>query len=190
MTPFVKPPILNSGQRQRLWRIVSWVAVAVFVAIAAAIVFPVFASARVAAAHAQNRMNLKKLAVAMIRFSEKHGDKFPPASSWYEAISSYLPPAKELADPQQYSTDFGYAMNADLSEKTLDSIQNPGGTILIYETKRTGHNLSSPITKIPEDVFSNGSTGVVFCNGAAQNLSSDRLAKATHDPDTFTSFGY
>ena len=140
--------------------------------------FHVFASARLASRYAKGVSSVKELAIAMSLYAEKNGDRFPPASNWSDAIEPYRKTHEPNVDPIQPSTDYGYAMNRELSGASINSLDHPSDTILLYETKRPGRNLSSPPAEIPTDAYSEDWTYVAFADTHAKRLSKRTLAEA------------
>ncbi len=162
-----------------------WAYLTLFLCVAIAVIAPDVSSARVASRMTTNLSNVKTLYMACLNYADDHGDKLPPPEKWLDAITPYLPSTPEIADPYRSDGGFGYAINADVAGKSLSDIFNPSGTILIYETKRAGRNLSTAGAQIADDAAIHNIATVGFADGAARWLTSARLSDAASHPDDF-----
>ena len=185
MTRIKDPAIFDSIPGQRVLKLIKALIIIGFSLLVFLIFSPVFFSAMYANKIGRAMDHLKKIGAASLGYTEDHKQCFPHADSWTDEIGKYLKDKESLRDPYGPGDNFGYAMNSDLSGKSYESIQNPAGTIMFYETKRPGKNLSQPSSQIPNDTMRDDSTNVVFVNGHTGFLTGPRLQEAANHPDTF-----
>lgn len=154
--------------------------------ILAAILAPIFASAKWAARHTVNLSNLKAIGNACLVYAEDFGDRFPKTERWMDSIDPYSIKLDYYRSPMRTDGAYGYAMNSDLSAELLRDVEAPATTILFYETRRGGRNCSRPAIQIPADVplgREGASIGVAFSDGHAKYLTPSILAEAVLHPN-------
>jgi hypothetical protein len=190
MRQFTKPLLFNSVIGQRIRRLIPIMVLGLFLSFTVAVLAPIFMSARFAARQTSNMRNLKSLADGCLQYSTDFGDRLPRADRWMDSIDRYLQKGElTYRNPYRDDGDYGYAMNADLSAVVYDSVPNPLGTILVYESRGIGRNHSAPGAKIPEDAFIHAdATGsyVVFVDGTTHFLDKKALCAAAVHPDELT----
>ncbi len=146
----------------------------IMIAVLAAILFPVFANARDAARRTSCRSNMKQLGVSMQMYVQDYDETYPPAESWDNALQPYTKNAEPWTCPTRPQTSPGYAYNDWLSRRTIDTIENPAGTPVIFESslgRLNGHDrLESFVTPHKR---SSGAEGIVgMLDGTARGLAS------------------
>lgn len=92
------------------------------------VVWPVFASARVARERTACVENLKHLAVSMQTYLAGNNEIFPPADRWYTLVGQGDPPQCPVA-----TSPYSYGMNRNLSGVSALAIEEPNRTVLIFE---------------------------------------------------------
>jgi hypothetical protein len=138
--PAAQPPKRNNA--------VIWIVVAVLglcacsVPILAAILFPVFAQARLAAQRTECLTRVKALGTAHLLYVSDNDDQFVPAKTWMDGLKPYLPAGKDgtvLRCPLD-KDGYGYAMADALSGKNVRKLANASRTILTFETPDDSYN--------------------------------------------------
>ncbi|MDR3691734.1 MAG: hypothetical protein P4L46_20310 [Fimbriimonas sp.] len=129
---------------QRILPITPYGCLFLFLWLVGAIFLPVFSSARSAAVLTAGLAHLKQLAAGCIQYASDHNDSFPLAANGMDSISPLVNDPEAFHDPRQNDDMVGYALNFDIAGKSSEELDSLGGTVLIYETKRPGRNLSAP----------------------------------------------
>src|SRR5512135_1362788 len=117
-----------------------WILVAVLgvcgcggVLILAAILFPVFSQARLAAARAACMSNVKQCSLALLMYTADNDDHFPLAGKWIDRSEQYAKNDPFTCPALLRSKGrYGYAMSSLLSEKSGPDIRNPDRAILLF----------------------------------------------------------
>jgi len=104
--------------------------------IPAAILFPVFAQAREQARSASCQSNLKQLSTGILMYAQDHNEQLPPAENWCDSILPYVKNRQIFHCPSAgEAASFGYAFNANLSQRPLSEILRPAETVLLFEAE-------------------------------------------------------
>jgi hypothetical protein len=145
-----------------------------------AMVLPAFAKAKQRAQTIQCVNNMKQLALAARIYSREHGDHFPPAATWCDAIKSYAGSERIFKCPSGNPAErCHYAFNSRLDGMDEKSI-NPN-TVLFFETEGGWNVSGGPELMLPQS--RHGRTYVVaFTDGSVQQLTSERLATLRWNP--------
>jgi prepilin-type processing-associated H-X9-DG protein len=101
--------------------------------IMAAILFPVFAQARLKARETSSVSNLKQIAIAVLMYTQDYDENFPPMSSAASAEKALLPYIKNKDVFVSPLTGEPYRPNPALSRKSLAALEKPAETVLYYE---------------------------------------------------------
>lgn len=112
-----------------------------FLPITAAILFPIFARARENARRSSCQQNMKQISLGVMKYSQAHGDKFPPGTtmmSWKTALKPYVKDDKIYFCPSVTRGEESYLVNRKLVGKSINTVPNPAQTPLFYEAK-VGH---------------------------------------------------
>jgi prepilin-type processing-associated H-X9-DG protein len=108
-----------------------------FIAIFAAILFPVFYAARQSARETNSMSNLKIIGLASIQYENDHFNKYPPTDTMAH-FKAALKPYMTTEDNEDLFTEPGtgkpYALNANLSNQDVASQGNPADFVLARET--------------------------------------------------------
>ncbi|MEI6913990.1 MAG: DUF3352 domain-containing protein [Armatimonadota bacterium] len=129
------------------------------VPVLSAVLFPVFARAKVAAQNSTSMSNLKQLAVALQIYSVDYGDKLPPSKTWKKVLTPYL--AKMGTSGEAFVSPSGveYQYNYKLAGLSMGSILNPAELVVFFE----GYG-GRPVG--PEALaFQNGTANVAYLDG-------------------------
>lgn len=140
-----------------------------------------FHKARDAAQAAVSASNLKQIALAIVKYANAHNNRLPDADRWVDEVSSSWKDPK--ADPAEQERQFqslfhdpsappeqawSYAFNRDLSGRSLTSVLNPAGTVLVFESTAGVKNAADGGVSVPHPGRHNGGTHFAFADGHVQ----------------------
>ncbi len=128
--------------------VVSAISLALTVLVLPAILFPVFARARLAARSAVCAANVRQLTEAMSMYSNDYDNKFPPAASWSDSIKTYVKQRDAFNDPEKPANTFGYGFNSALGGLSQGDVADPSSTVEIFESDRGWNANGGPETMI------------------------------------------
>jgi len=93
--------------------------------------------------------NLKQLALAMHMFAEDHQQRLPNAEDWMGSIVPYVRDAKALLHcPSDSGHEYSYALNSAAAGRPLGEFDDPGNTVLLFESNSGRLNAADPITSL------------------------------------------
>lgn len=136
--------------------------------ILAAILFPVFSQAKVAAQRTACITNMKQGAVATLMYASDWDETLPPATVWMNAVIPYT--QKPVLQCPQVRDGHGYAMNDGVSRKKTNKIPAQHTTVLLFETDDLAYNAHGkpPAASIPGP--RHGSRTVSYVDGSTKSL--------------------
>jgi len=102
--------------------------------LAAAIMYPVFGSARLAAQSTACRSNLKQVAVGMMMYAQDYDEQLPPSGIWQDGVLPYIKNTQVFVCPSRRHLVAGYAYNALLDRRKMKEILAPAGTPMVFES--------------------------------------------------------
>lgn len=138
----------------RGFTLIELLVVIAIIAILAAILFPVFATARQKAQQTSCLSNMKQNAMALLMYVDDQGLKFPlswpnanpdlnpptfdtgPWPPWYMAVREYQPQDKALKCPSARDV-VGYGFNLNMVERPIGEIIRPEDKVLLTEIRTT-----------------------------------------------------
>jgi hypothetical protein len=133
--------------------IVAMVLFAVFgVACLFAIIYPVFASARVASTKTMCLSNLKQANTCVMMYMGDWEDRLPDRDHWMDASMSY---AKDRSIfrcsmiGKVSDQEYGFAFNSKLSRQDAMLIESPQETPVAYDSLNLAWNASDPCLSLP-----------------------------------------
>lgn len=94
-----------------------------FLVMAAAIMFPVFARAREAAKVSNCTTNLKEIGMGMQMYSNDYDGYLPRSQNWLDAMKPYVKNPSAYRCPSAKAPDMGYAFNAPLSGARTSTLE-------------------------------------------------------------------
>jgi hypothetical protein len=130
----------------------------------AAVLFPAFNQARQAARTNVCETRLEQVATATMIYAIDHDDRLPLADNWMDAIDPYIESQAALTCPGGPGR-YGYAFNREFSGANLETIPQPEGAILIFDSVMAARNAASGIDTMPNPPRHNGVNYAVFANG-------------------------
>lgn len=130
-----------TGQGLAIAGIAASVSSFLLLGLTAAILFPVFATARQKARTAACQSNLKEIALAMSMYAQDHHDRLPMKDNWCDALIPYTKNEELFRCPSLPDQRCGYAYNAELSKVSVSSIKSPAQTVSFFDAKG-GWNLA------------------------------------------------
>lgn len=174
--PYVAVPTPKRGMPGWGWALMAGCAVVLFffVAIFAAILFPVFAKAREKARQSSCASNLKQISLQMLGYSQDNDDKFPPASHWMDSLKPYSSRSQmEKGDTfyhcpslrGQNPGDYGYAYNSNVAAKPVSKIVDAETKMLMYDSSTLTRSASDPGTSRPAKGRHSTGSNVAFTDG-------------------------
>jgi prepilin-type processing-associated H-X9-DG protein len=148
----------------------------------AAMLLPALAKAKARAQSISCMNNVKQLELAAIMYANAHGDKYPSAEHWCDALLAQGQSAKVFQCPgDSTGSRSDYAFNQNLSELPTSKVTNPGRTVLIFESdggwnQRGGRELA---VRNPRHA---GWVIVGFADGHAESVPESRLGGLVWNP--------
>ena len=153
-------------QHARRMTIMGITLISIFGALILAVVILTISAVKKYAAIGACMSNEKQIALAMLMWAEDHNKKLPSATTWAKDIMPYTKNAKILrclADDS--NAKCSYAMNAALSGKKLDDIDDPLQTVILYETAHPGDSPSGGIADVLRPARHNDGNHYTFVDG-------------------------
>lgn len=139
----------------------------------AAILFPVFSQAKVAAQRTQCMSNLKQSGLATLMYASDYDEMLPAASKWMDATKQYgRTPA--ISQCPLVKDGHGYAMNDALSQKKISKVAKPESAILLFETDDLDYNAHGKPPALGTPAPRHGSRTISYVNGAVRSIRDGR----------------
>jgi len=146
------------------------------VPILAAILFPVFALARVKARQVSCLANQKQMANALQAYAQDHDDRLPPASRWmsvtvpYAANNRSIYQCPEETGGRRGSQAYGFAFDDAQSGKSVAKMKNPASVRVVFESNDLSFDAHDSGTSLPAAVKRNkgrhpSGNGHIFADG-------------------------
>lgn len=143
-----------------------------FMAVPAAVLFPVFARARENARRSSCQDNLKQVGLAVMKYSKAHNETLPTGTTmaeWKPQLQPYLNEAGGdpiFVCPSHQGTGESYQINPKMSGLNLYKINDAAQTPMIYETK--------------SDLHLEGSS-ILFADGHVKFFREEKMRELTKD---------
>jgi hypothetical protein len=153
-----------------------------------ALAFLMFANVRTSVAATENHAqdiecvnNEKQLAIAIRMYNSDHGDKYPPAATWCDAILASAGDRQVFHCPlQPAALDCGYAYNAKLDGLSEDTVNS--NTVVLFESD-TGWNAHGAAgIAIARHGHDGTSVTVALADGRVQTVPQSELSSLRWDP--------
>ncbi len=147
-----------------------------------ALLLPALAKAKEKAQNITCMNNVRQLGLGVMMYSSDHGDKFPPANIWCDAILTNVGSSKVFICPSAHSdTRCDYAFNQKLDGLSMAKITNPSRTVMIFDAHGDwnanggGELLAAPSRHMKRWI-------VGFVDGHVELLSKAQVDKLVWDP--------
>ncbi len=144
-----------------------------FIAVMAAILFPVFSQARTKARQTSCMSNLKQLSLGTLMYVQDYDEMMPPATQWVTQTTPYVKndrtyrcPLVAVANPRGY----GYAFNSNLSKFALAKINQPYATGMLFESANTEINASDPLSSVVTPYRHDGFDIFAYVDGHVKSI--------------------
>lgn len=136
-----------------------------FIAIMAAILFPVFAKAREKAMQTICQSNLKQLSLGVLMYAQDHNDEFPPPDKWMDSILPYIKDPELLKCPRVKNLSLpSYAMNSYFKGISIAKVKSPGETVLLFDSI-TGRNRAGDVSILTPAPRHMGGDNIGYADG-------------------------
>lgn len=146
------------------------------VPIMAAILFPVFGQAKLAAQKTASLTNMKQIALGALQYAEENQEHLPAKEIWCDRLGSYVDesawnaPVVGAVKPGEPRYD--YAMLDTVGGRDMDSFQNPDLDILFFESGFSKKNQFGKFELLPDppryQKDGKGQALVAYANGSAR----------------------
>ncbi|MFW5697183.1 MAG: hypothetical protein ACOCX1_01330 [Fimbriimonadaceae bacterium] len=145
-------PTVKPERRPKGWVIGAIIAVGatcLVIIVFGAILFPVFAQARLAANQEVSLNKLKDQSVALLQYALDNNDRFP-AEAWMDGIGLYLSDESTLVSPRAEQEGlYGYAMYAPVAGTTTYAYRTP--KLLVFDSSDFSRNAIGGTELLPEE---------------------------------------
>lgn len=143
------PPIYGEvpqpPQKKNPWLVPAIIAGVVVVClcplpILAALLFPVFSQARLAALNTRELTNAKQSAMALVIYAADYDEMLAKADGWMDAVTPYVgvPPGSSSGSvfntPLEPGMTYGFAFNSSLSQVSLTTVEAADKTVLVFSS--------------------------------------------------------
>ncbi len=127
----------DPGRRNKIpgwaWFLITFALIAPCL-IFAAILFPVFSQARIAAQRTQAITNVKQVGISLVMYTADHDDMYPAAKNWEDATQEYI---KSPGIMDQSFASAGVpvsriALNRGISQKVAMEIPDPYNSVAVF----------------------------------------------------------
>ena len=174
------PPVIR-----RSWTSQNWLSLAfalVVLAVAAAVLYPVFQASKAAGDRPVCISNVKRTGLSLIIYSTDFDDRFPLRDFWMDASTSYRANPSILHCPRVVNEResrglYGYAFNRVLSAAKIPF--DPGPVPLVFDSVNLARNASSSLDSLPNPGRHSGNMNVVgYADGSAKTTT---FSSADHE---------
>lgn len=122
--------------------------------------------------------HMRSLANAMVLYTQDNEGALPPGESWLDGITSYIgPKAMTLSSCPSVKGGVGYRMNAALAGKSIEQLEVPHLTVLLFEaTAQKPNEVGEQKDLSKENRHGPGVHVFATCDGTAKPYSPKQLA--------------
>ena len=145
--------------------------------------FPVFHTARLNAVKSSCQSNLKQLGLAALQYIQDSDEKFPNCARWQDEIMPYVRNPALLRCPGAPNLEFGYAMNAALSQTFLVLLEDPSRTPLFFDSDLGGANAAGGLESLCHPARHLGRNNIVFADGHVTAVKPEDVASLLWVPE-------
>lgn len=138
----------ETGQKKNVTLIIALISIAALglccLLVLPAILFPVFAQAKLAAKWAASMTNAKSVNLSLIMYTTDNNDTLPMKENWVDATTKYRKSDEAMTLPIASSKDDGFrydlAFYAKSSGKRLSQMSSPASEATIFESGQNEKN--------------------------------------------------
>ena len=151
----------------------------VSIPLTAAILLPAMHKAKQKSSISQCQNRVRSIALAIQLYADEHDGKYPPAATWSDVISAYLPGEEALQCTELKGEKCAYGFNRALSEKPMQSI--PPDTVVVFEASGGCNYFGGPdaITASPPH---RGNYLIGFADGSVRQMREEKLSTLRWEP--------
>ena len=165
------PPAPKSGMPVWVWIVVP---VVMCCPILAAVLFPVFSQARLAAKRTQSLAHIKQIGLASAMYAAENDDRFPKAEAWEEVLRDSTD-EDIFKDPQaDANSGLGFAMNSAASLAKIEWVDDPQNTVLFFSSSKPGPSANGGAEMLR---LSNNYTTISLVDTSARIRKKDQLSE-------------
>jgi prepilin-type processing-associated H-X9-DG protein len=168
--PETPPPPVRKSNTTLIWVIVivGLLGLCMLMLFMAAILFPVFSEARLAAMRTACLSNVKQVSLASLIYAADWDDKLPSPNGWADQIEDVMTESMHCPEVRRDvgRDTYGYALNAFLAGKKSESFASPETAILVFETEKLERNASGGEADLAQKRHGNR-PNVAFLDGHA-----------------------
>lgn len=113
--------------------------------------------------------NIQRLAMAVLMYAQDYEEVFPPADTWMDVTSIYLPADDYLKCPVD-SHAHSYAFNRAVSKLAMARINRPGDTVLVFESTAGRRNAADSGASWPRAGRHGGGNHCAYADGHVKLL--------------------
>lgn len=148
------PPPQQKSNNNVLWIVLGMLAVCGIggVGIMAAILFPVFSQAKLAAKKTQALSNVKQLGLAINIYASDNNDRMPIADRWMDAVESYARQERIFRSPEatpEDPTDYGFAFRKEFGQKKMIDYPDAATRAMVFDSTILSRNATSGLETVP-----------------------------------------
>jgi len=146
----------------------------------AAMLLPALARAKQKAMTINCMNNVRQLDLAVMMYANAHGDQFPPAAAWCDAIQTNAGSKAFHCPASDHTSRCDYGFNQKLGGVALGTIKNPANTVMIFETDGGWNQNGGPDEMLKQPRHFRMVIG--FADGHAEQVSANRLSEVVWEP--------
>jgi prepilin-type processing-associated H-X9-DG protein len=146
---------------------------------------PAFERSRATARKAVCTSNMKNLALAAQMFATDHENQLPDGDRWVAELEPYVKSQSVFQCPEDKSgAACSYAMNKNLSGKSLDDLEDASLVVLFYETAKPDDNPVGDPSEAADPPRHLGGNNVAYADGHVKWLGPEEEEQPSFEIDT------
>ncbi len=150
--------------------IVQIVAASFFLCLLAAVLFPIFAQAKMGGGPSCFS-RVKGIGIGLRMYTDDSDDTFPKAEAWMDLILIYQRSPREFHDPQGVPKEaYGYAYRDSASGLKTSGIKKPESYAVVFDSTLLRWNSHSELSTLPHPGRHNGRDTVGYADGHAKAI--------------------
>lgn len=118
----------------------------------AAILFPVFSQAKLAAKKTQALSNVNQLGLAINMYASDNNGRMPIADRWMDSVETYTRQDKIFRSPEatpQDPSDYGFAFRKEFGQKKKMDFTDHASRIMVFDSTILSRNANSGLETVP-----------------------------------------